>query len=236
MATGGRPNSITQHCKLGESRGVVSPRPRACLDVPDATSRPDATSLRSELIAIARPHPSARCRDRPPAPTIRVPRRNAGNLPSACVSRMRAGFARPSRCRWEPGCPVLRQGTSSSDVDGLALAAVGPVSARTSHARHRSLPACLLYSACASSRTALALIPSAITAPQLSQTSVTLIIGHPGALPHAGGRYETMPEAGMKEPFSDEWELTALLRSTIRSYRQRAFLAPNATHNAGLLV
>lgn len=60
----------------------------------------------------------------------------------------------------------------------------------------------------------MALIPSAITTPQLSQTSVTLIIGHPGALPHAGGTYETMPEAGMKEPFSDEWELTALLRST----------------------
>jgi hypothetical protein len=47
---------------------------------------------------------------------------------------------------------------------------------RVTHARHRSsLPSCRRYRSCASSRISFALIPSAITVPQLSQISITLI-------------------------------------------------------------
>ena len=72
-------------------------------------------------------------------------------------------------------CPVLGQVNNSSDIRALSSGDVGPGSAGALHFKHRSLPSRLPYSACASSRTALALIPWAITALQRSQTSVTLI-------------------------------------------------------------
>jgi hypothetical protein len=100
--------------------------------------------------------------------------------------------------------PVLGQVNNSSDIRALSCVDVGLGSASALHVKHRSLPSRLPYSACASSRTALALIPSAITALQRSQTSVTLITSsHLGAPPAAGGSYGTVPEAGMKEPFSN---------------------------------
>jgi hypothetical protein len=84
--------------------------------------------------------------------------------------------------------PVLGQVNNSSDIRALSCVDVGLGSASALHVKHRSLPSRLPYSACASSRTALALIPSAITALQRSQTSVTLITSsHLGALLHAGG-------------------------------------------------
>src|SRR5215831_5572186 len=86
-------------------------------------------------------------------------------LPRMSKARSRAGTSGPARV---PAGLTPKQ---------PALHGVAEEPAAPSHANHKSLPSRLRYRACAWNRISLALIPSAMTAPQLSQTSSALITG-----------------------------------------------------------
>jgi hypothetical protein len=71
--------------------------------------------------------------------------------------------------------PVLGQVKYSSFTNGLFSSDLEPRSARAWHVKQRTLPPRRWYKGCASRRTAFALIPWAMTTPQLSQMSEILI-------------------------------------------------------------